>query len=248
MKNDPLQGSMILIHGPPKVGKTQLASKFPSLVCWTTTEPSHKYIPEDQQKTIKLIDPLIGWPEFKERVKELSALKKPRGNVEVIDTIGGLYTSCLNGVCIDNKWDYPDDAPHGKGWSAVRNEFYLWLQKFVHYSAKWNNTTILIDHSKEETITPNAGAQYIKINCAMPGQARSIVLPVPDHIWFLGYADKDPNDALKVKTSQRALFISGTSNIEAGCRDPKVTTEIIMPLSKKNPYGQILHKLYGETE
>lgn len=239
---DQLQGSMIAIHGPPKVGKTQLASKFPGAVHWIATEYGHKFLPEDQKKNLKNLDPDNGWATLRDHIKTL----KPRGGkTQVLDTISGAYKLCMNFVCEKNGWSHPADAPHGKGWNAVANEFYDGISRLVHLTHSHNMTLIMIDHSKETLVETTTGNTE-KVGFAMPGQARGIILPVPDHMWFLGYAEKDPNDALKSYTSQRALFISGNAKIEAGCRDPKVKCEVIMPLSKKDPYNQILHKLYGE--
>ena len=50
--NDPLQGSCIVVYGPPKCGKTTLASSFPEPVQWITTEPGHRYIPHKQRKKL----------------------------------------------------------------------------------------------------------------------------------------------------------------------------------------------------
>jgi len=164
-----------------------------------------------------------------------------------MDVVVTAYELCMRFVCDKNGWNHPADAPHGKGWSAVRREFLQCMQKLTHITQKMGATLIAIDHSKEETIETSTG-NFGKVTCAMPGQARSVILPIPDHIWFLGYAEKEPGDALKNTTSHRALFVSGSSTVEAGCRDPKVRTKVIMPLSKKDPYNQIVKELYGANE
>jgi len=148
-------------------------------------------------------------------------------------------------VCDKKNWDHPSDGPHGKGWDAVKTEMFSVVSKIANIAAENKATLVVIDHSKEDTIETSTSTTQ-KVTFAMPGTARRIILPVPDHLWFLGYDEKSPNDALISYTTKRALFVSGTSNIEAGCRDPNVSVKIIRPLSQKNPYKQIVQALYGE--
>lgn len=153
----------------------------------------------------------------------------------------------MRAVCDKNNWRHASDGAHGKGWSEVKREFLDGLSRLTHITASLNATLVFIDHSKQETIE-TATATIEKVTCAMPGQARNVVLPIPDHIWFLGYEEKEAKDALKNTTSKRALFIGGSSTVEAGCRDPKVKAKVISPLSKNNPYEQIVQTLYGESK
>jgi len=240
---DRLQGSMIALHGPPKVGKTQFCSKFPGPVQWLATEFGHRYIPEDQRKKLVQMEPDTGWELLRDWVRS-----KPRGfKTLVIDTASGFYTACLQWVCAKNRWDHPSDGDHGKGWNAVRAEMYDMLSRLTSIANRSKATLIIIDHSKEEVIETST-EKYDKVTFAMSGQAKSIVLPIPDHMWFLGYGDPDPSSALKNDiVSPRTLFIGGSNRIEAGCRDPKVSSKLlsIKKLSKVNPYKQIVTKLYG---
>ena len=41
-----LQGSVILLHGPAKIGKTQLSSSFPGPVQFLASEFGHNFIEE----------------------------------------------------------------------------------------------------------------------------------------------------------------------------------------------------------
>lgn len=240
---DRLQGSMIALHGPPKVGKTQLCSKFPGPVQWIATEFGHRYIPADQQKKLLQLEPDTGWETLRQWVAT-----KPRGfKTLVVDTVSGLYTACMQWVCAKRNWEHPSDADHGKGWNAVRAEMYDMLSRLTALANRNKATFIFIDHSKEETIETST-EKFEKVTFAMSGQAKSIILPIPDHMWFLGYGDPDPRAALKSDaTSPRRLFIGGTNRIEAGCRDPEVSSKLqtINKLSRTKPYQQIVTKLYG---
>lgn len=242
---DLLQGSMIVLHGIPKVGKTQLASRFPSPILWIATEYGHRYIPEEQKKHILQLTPDEGWKTLSDFVSNHDGKKKYK--TVVIDTVANSYDMCMQFVCDANNWKHPSDGAHGKGWNAVKREFLRVYQRLVHIANSMGATFLVIDHSKEEAIE-TATESYSKVTCSMSGQARSVILPIPDHIWFLGYAEKEPGDAFKNTTSKRALFVSGSSLVEAGCKDPKVKTKVIMPLSKNDPYNQIVKELYGDQE
>lgn len=235
-----LQGSCILLHGPPKIGKTQLASKFPGPVLFIATEPGHKYLPQDQRKHLIKVDPEFGWKKFKESAVSAINLRKPK--TVVIDTIGGLYSACMTGVCKANRWQHPEDGAHGKGWAAVKREFYIELTKLAFACSELNATSIWIAHTKEEEIvTPTL--KITKLTVALPGMARGIIMPVPDHIWFLGYAENDEKSALVNFQNNRALWIRGTEVVEAGCRDPQCVTSRIKPLHQKDPYTQIINAI-----
>lgn len=164
-----------------------------------------------------------------------------------MDTVSGIYDLAFDFTCERKKMDHPEDEGHGKGWRAVRDEFLGAMTRFVYLANKYGSTVIMIDHTKEIMIETTLEKAYPKVSCSMPGQARSIIMPIPDHIWFIGYEQDsgDPNDALKNTASGRALYLGGSSRIEAGCRDPKVKKRMIAPLSKKDPYTQILKELYG---
>lgn len=238
---DELQGSMIALHGPPKVGKTQLASKFPGPVQFLASEIGHRFLPMDQRKRLVQLKPDTGWNALKEWVTS-----KPRGlKTIVLDTVCGTYDLCMQHVCAENRWSHPSDGAHGKGWDAVKREFYDVMNRLAYVAFNNKATLIVIDHSKIDTVETSVET-YEKVTFAMPGTARRIILPVPDHMWYLGYGDPDPKAAMHSDdTSPRILFIGGSSRIEAGCRDPKIKVKVINKLSKVNPYKQIVTKLYG---
>ena len=241
---DRLTGTMIALHGPPKVGKTQLCSKFPGPVQFIATEIGHKFIPADQRDRLVLLDPDDGWATLKQWIKS----KPKKFKTLVVDTISGLYDLCMQSVCAENNWSHPSDGAHGKGWDAVKRAFYDVVNRLAHLANKYSATFIVIDHTKTETIETST-ENYEKVTFSMPGTARRIVLPVPDHMWFLGFGDPDPKAAMKNDdTSPRTLFIGGSNRIEAGCRDPNINVKTIKKLSRLKPYQQIVAKLYGGSK
>src|SRR3990167_129350 len=146
--NDKLQGSMIALHGPPKIGKTQLVSHFPGPVQFIATEYSHKFITEDQRKRLVQLDMGTGWDTFTSWIDS----KPDRANTVSLDTASGLYTLCMEFVGNREGWEYPPSNDHGKGWNAVKREMYKQLSKLTTLTQKMNATLVVIDHSKIETI------------------------------------------------------------------------------------------------
>lgn len=243
--NIDLQGVMILLHGPPKVGKTQLCSKFPNPVQFIATETGHRFIEERQKKIMVELPPeKDSWPKFKRYCKSLGAnSKKRKPKTVVIDTIAGLYQLCFDWVCAKNGWEHPSDANHGKGWDAVKREFYEGMNSLAWATHSIEATLILVAHSREDEIETRTGKRY-KVVVDLQGTPRRLIMPVPDHVWFLGYSEtKDPKASVHNFQHDRALFLGGSDVLEAGCRDTRITHLVVSPLSIEEPYQQILETI-----
>lgn len=242
-----LQGSMILLHGPPKVGKTQLAASFPTPTKWIATEPGHKYIPLDQKEFYSYLTPGVkGWDEFKKDIiKELESTINftTKFHTIVIDTVRNLYQYCMDYVCAREKVKHPSDMPHGKGWNAVETEFRKVWSKFLHACAAHKATIIVIDHSEIAELQLSIRTQH-KIMCSLPTQARRVVVADVDHIWYLGYDHEGTTEGvLKSFTENRTLYLMGNTDTEAGTRDPAFNKDKIEQLPKTGQYNYILKEL-----
>ncbi len=244
-----LQGKLFILHGPPKGGKTQTIASFPK-VQWIATEPGQSYVPEDQKKRLVRIPPgAKGWDKFISFC-EGGHMAKRKPMTTAIDTVAPLYYSCLDNVCKKNGWTHPEDAPHGKGWWHVRVEFQRVLSKLVHQCIELESSLVFIDHSKIEEINTQTQV-YNKISLAMPGQARSIVLPLADHIWYLGYDETEGADVMKHTSDNRCLWLQGTPVVEAGTQDPLITKsgiDVIEDLPMDGQFDFIYQRLNKEKK
>lgn len=249
-----LQGTCILLHGPPKVGKTALASSFP-LTQFIATERGHNFIPEFQKNALIRIK---NWMDFENLNKKFpqNVFTKDGKNVNaktiVLDTVTSLYHKCFLHVCNEEKCTHPSKkGEYGRAiWNMIGNLFGDELDKFVNNCVSLQATLILIDHSKEVEL--EVGALTVsKLIVSFSEQTRRWVTPIPDHIWYLGYGVTNLNvkGAIQNFMDERMLVIRGGELIEASTRDTKITTKTICPLieanrsTKTGGYYQIVQEL-----
>lgn len=249
-----LQGTCIVMHGPPKAGKTQLASSFPGPVVFLATEDGHRFVPKDQRD---LLCPLRGpraWELFAGRLKSKAKgqtiyeyLDEIKPKTVVIDTVSNLSELCASYICDKNKWATLNDGSYGSGWAEMKKEFALGIGSFLQWTEAHNATRIFIDHSRTEEINLQFQT-YTKLSVSMDKRARDIVLAAADHIWMVAYGkptDRKVSDAnLKDTAAQtRCLYISAGNAIEAGTRDPRIEMPWIESLPKSGQYDYIMNAL-----
>lgn len=246
-----LQGVCILIHGPPKVGKTDLASSFPACQ-FIATEPGHRFIPEIQRKALVTVE---RWEDFTPNKIN------PKAKTVAIDTITGLYRICKAEICKRYKCKHPSEKGEYSRtiWDAINDAFYHGFLDFATACAKKDMTLLIIAHTKQEEL--EIGAITIsKMIVNITAQARSIVMPIPDYIWYIGYGDPEnvettnPKDMMKNFRDTRMLVVKGGDLVEAGTRDGSIVTRTICPLKKPDRenktggYWQIISELQTQVK
>ena len=239
-----LQGSMIVLHGPPKVGKTQFVDSMPGPVLFIATEHGHKFV--KNKKSVKYFESgKAGWLKFRKMLDSGFITKNKRIKTVAVDTTTKLYERCSEWTCSENGWKHPSDGPHGKGWHAVRNEFGKQLERLAEQCFEIGATLVFVDHTTIDEVNAVV-TTYHKMQCAMPTQPRAVVLPASDHIFFLGYehfSDDVGVDSLDVAGHNRWLWVSGSETIEAGTRDPSITKQVIKNVPKDNPFEYVIRQL-----
>ena len=115
-----LSSKTILLYGPPKIGKSTTASKFPGAI-FLECEPGL-----NELEVFKM--PTYSWEAFKEGCKLLEDGKHEFRTI-VVDTVDNAFRMCTDFVNAQNAVKYEGDMPHGKGWSLVKTEWHrvvLW--------------------------------------------------------------------------------------------------------------------------
>jgi hypothetical protein len=180
-----------------------------------------------------------GWDELKAFLEE-GILRKRHPKTVVIDTVSNLYEMAFMFYCEQQGIEHPADQTHGKGWAGVKREFMRGVGVLLEQCELMGTTVVMIAHSKNEEF--DAGSRkYTRIRVDLPGQARSVVVPVPDHIWYLGIHTDSGEDSLTHFHGNRALWMQPTAIVEAGGQDKTIdTVTMISPLNKSGQYQQIL--------
>ncbi|MBE3071300.1 MAG: ATP-binding protein, partial [Planctomycetes bacterium] len=134
-----LSAKTILAYGPPKVGKSTLASRFPGALFFEC-EPGL-----GELEVFKV--PTYTWADFLAACKLVAAGDHPFKTV-VVDTVDNAFKFCSDHVCAQNNIQYEGDLDHGKGWAFVKNEWHRVLTKLASLPLG----LILISHAQDKTI------------------------------------------------------------------------------------------------
>ena len=190
----------ILLFGPPKIGKSTIASKFPGALFFEC-EPGL-----NELEVFKV--PTYNWADFLDACKLVSAGNHSFKTV-VIDTADNAFKFCTDHINEKHGVEYEGDLGHGKGWAFVKNEWHRVLTKL----ASLPYGLVLISHSTDKQIETRTGT-ITRTVPTLPDRARSVVLGLVDMILFcdaVSVKDKDGSQAV-----QRVIRTKPNPNYEAG--------------------------------
>lgn len=165
-----LTAKTTLLYGPPKIGKSSLASKFPGAI-FLECEPGL-----NELEVFKI--PTYSWDAFKDACKLLAEGDHEFKTI-VVDTVDNAFRYCTEAVNKQNDVKYEGDLAHGKGWAFVKNEWHRVLTKL----ASLPYGLVLISHAQDKQIETRTG-KYIKTQSSLPDRARSVVLGLVDMILY----------------------------------------------------------------
>ncbi|MEX2670899.1 MAG: ATP-binding protein [Phycisphaeraceae bacterium] len=157
-----------LIYGPPKIGKSTFASRFPSALFFEC-EPGL-----NELSVYKV--PTYTWTDLLAACK-LVAAGDHNFKTIVIDTADNAFKLCSEHVCAKHDVEYEGDLGHGKGWAFVKNEWHRVLTRL----ASLPYGLVLISHAVDKRIETRTG-EYTKTQPSLPDRARQIVLGLVDMI------------------------------------------------------------------
>ncbi len=225
-----ISSTRILIYGPPKIGKSTLASGWPNSLFLTT---------EKRHDTLKIYPkPIKSWEHFKDVVK---VIVKGKHNFEtiVIDTVDLLFKLCSDTVCENLGIDHVSDEAWGKGYDMIANEFEREINKLF----LTNYGIIFISHTKTQDLT-NTSGKYTKIVPTLSNIGRRVLLP---KVSIIGYMKLK---SVKIDKNQyeekRIISFEPSEYIEAGDGDGYLPKEL--PVYKDAVKTYTLFKKYYEQK
>lgn len=201
----------ILLHGPPKIGKTWLAHQWPKVV----------FIAPEFKGLIKL--DVEAWIVKNWRQTRYAARKAVESNFKtiVLDTADMAFKYCFQYVCEREGFEYPSDEAMGKGWDKIAREFQDLVLTLYHS----DKTCIFISHSKSEE-TVSSFERITKIRATLPTTGRKVLLPIVDIILYMKAKGKLVGKRVK---EGRIVICKPTETYEAGDRSGYLPQEVVVP-------------------
>jgi hypothetical protein len=184
-----------LIYGDPKVGKSTLASQFPSPI-FLATEPGLANI-ECYQLEIT---------SYQELIEAGQLLKKGDHDFQtvIIDTIDVMGDIVQDFTCDQLEIDHPADAGYGKGWYEFRKKLMGALTSFSLLGMH----LVMVSHSKERV--DEGGDSGTKILPALTGKLAESVMGFADVIFYCQAKRVDGKIIRTITTEGCNLLIAGS--------------------------------------
>ncbi len=202
-----------LIYGPPKIGKSTFASKFPNALFFEC-EPGL-----NELEVFKI--PTYTWPDFLAAC-QLVAAGRHEFEAIVIDTADNAFKYCSEFICGKHNIEYEGDLSHGKGWALVKNEWHRVLTRL----ASLPYGLVLISHAVDKTIETRTGDD-MKTQPSLPDRARYVVLGLVDMILYCDAVPRKDDDGDTVV--ERVIRTKPHPTYEAGDRTGRLPE--LLPLS-----------------
>lgn len=216
----PMKGALadliLLIYGPPKIGKSTFCSKSEGAL-FLSTEPGLNSLEVFQV-------PVKSWEELLAACGEIA---KGEHNFKtiILDTVDNAYKMCVEYICTKFKIEHESDLKWGKGWALINNEFNRVLTKlaFMPYGF------FLVSHSMDKEIETRTG-NYTRVIPTLPEKARKIVLGFVD---VIAYCDLETytNGTGKPET-KRVMRTKPNQHYEAGDRTGRLPDTIDLDFQK----------------
>jgi len=190
-----------LIYGPPKIGKSTLASQFTKPV-FLATEAGLNHLEVYQV-------PVPDWKTFLDACAEIAKGGHDFKTV-VIDTVDNAHKLCQEYIRAKHGIQHESDLDWGKGWNFVKEEFQRVLTKLslLPYGL------VLVSHSDLIEIKTRT-AVITKAIPTLQKSAREIVLGMSDIILYCESIVTDDGE-------KRVMRTKPSENWEAGDRTGKL--------------------------
>lgn len=219
---DPAGIYSAMIYGPEGIGKTTFGSQAEDPF-FIATEAGQKFV------DVK-VEPSEDWDKFREIVAAIDGMTY--GTV-VIDTTENAFDQCQLWVCDKLGIDHPSDEDFGKGYQAVRVEFYQQINRL----ALGDRRLLLISHEQTRDIKGRV-VKTQKVVPSLTNTARRVVLPMVDIIGHCGFK----LDRTGEPTSKRIIEFEPSELTEAKDRTG------LLPKSMPLAYANFARALSGKSD
>lgn len=224
-----LETATILLHGPPGIGKSTLASQFPDFLFFDCAGEL------DGLSVFSI--PVADWDEFREAAANLKEDQEQGGKRRfkgaVVDTADALAAYVRNASNTKQGISHESKAEWGAGWDAVKTEF---TPRMAALSAMPNLGVIWISHSKTVEIKTRSAA-IDKWVPDLPGVIGGPLIKNADLVLFVDWNDNE----------ERVIYTKPSAYHEAKERgeEPMLPEQIVWPLGT-NGY-QALKDAWGKA-
>lgn len=211
---DYLQGTSILLYGPPKVGKTTLLASFPEPMLIFATERRHRFLTKSKSRTVVPIYRGADWGKFKKSIQKVWDMKP---KTVAIDTLNNLYHFCFKAKCSSMKIEHPAmKGEFGRSiWHMIGVEFLDVMGELATACDDVDATQILV--ACQKTVRIELPSRVIDLKTYdLPGQVDRTIPPAVENIWCLDYAKAES----EYSDGERVLHLRGNELVRAESGDP----------------------------
>lgn len=210
-----LEDFVILLYGPPKIGKSTWASQMKKplfLAC------------EAGLRSIEAYEvPIDSWSTFLEAAALIAKGDHDFCTI-VVDTVDNLYTYCADHIFRQHGIHHESDLEWGKGWDLVATEFLRALTKLslLPYGL------VLISHAEDKEIKTRTHT-ITKTVPSLPKRARRIVLNMADMILYAHMAHVGDRE-------ERIVWTQPSEQFEAGDRTGRLPAQLPLDFNEFRKY------------
>ena len=208
-----LEDQIVLLYGPPKIGKSTFFADSDSTL-FIATEPGLNNLDVYRVN-------VSNWDELLQACADLATTEHKFKSV-VIDTIDNAYRFAEAYIYQKNGIVHESDMNYGKGWALVSNEFHRVITKLANLPIG----LAFISHAKEDTIEPPNGApKYTRMVTTLPAAPAKYVIGLADMLLFADIeTSKDASTGQNVsrrvmRTRPNKHYLAGD---RSGCLPPVV--------------------------
>lgn len=190
-----LADKMVVIYGPPGVGKTTLSSQ------WGGGGGFFFNCAGELGDFTLLQQSITSWTEFRSyswAIAEKVAANPEYAPCSIIDTADALGRYCSEAVRASLGIAHESEAEYGKGWSALRDAFALNISKLA---ALPNHGIVFVAHADEKTVK-NRSSEWEKWQIRGVKSIRETMLDMADLVLFVDFGETDDSRVIKTKPSR----------------------------------------------